>query len=54
MCCEETDRARQWKNDELSTQQERNLANASRLLTQILDLLNKVNSFADAGGLLRS
>ena len=42
--CEETDRARQARIDELSLHQERNPTSVSRLLTQIQDFLNKVNS----------
>ena len=48
ICCEETDRARQLRIDELSTQQERNPRTVSQLLTQIQDLQNNVNSVADA------
>ena len=44
----ETDRARQLRIDELSLQQERNPTTESRLLTQIQDLQNKVNSLSDA------
>ena len=46
ICCEETDRARQLRIDELYMQQERNPypTTLSQLLTQILDLQNKVNS----------
>ena len=47
-CCEEADRARQERIDELSMHQERNLATVSQLLAQIQDLHNKVNSLADA------
>ena len=47
ICCEETDRARQWKIEEFSTQQERNPSSVSQLLTQIQDLQNKVNSSTD-------
>ena len=46
--CEEADRARQARNDELSLRQERNPTTASQLLTQIQDLQNKVNSLSDA------
>ena len=46
-CCEETDRARQARIDELSMHQERNPKTASQLLTQIRDLQNKVNSLSD-------
>ena len=48
ICCEETDRARQWKIDEISMQQDRNPSTMSQLLTQIQDLQNKVNSLNDA------
>ena len=47
-CCEETDRARQARNDELSMHQERNPTTESQLLAQIQDLQNKVNSLSDA------
>ena len=46
MCCEETDRARQLRIDELSMQQERNPSTVSQLLIQ--DLQNKVTSLTDA------
>ena len=48
ICCEETDRARQARIDELSVHQERNPATVSQLLTQIRELQNKVNSLSDA------
>ena len=48
ICCEETDRARQAKIDELSMHQERNPTTVSQLLTQIQDLQNKVNSLSEA------
>ena len=48
ICCEETDRARQLKMDELSMQQVRNPTAVSQLLTQIQDVQNKVNSLSDA------
>ena len=38
ICCEETDRARQLRIDELSVQEERDLDAVSRLLTQSQDL----------------
>ena len=47
ICCKETDRASQARIDELSMHQERNPTTMSQLLTQILDLQNKVNSFPD-------
>ena len=47
ICCEETDRARQARIDELSTHQKRD-ATVSQLLTQNQDLQNKVNSLSDA------
>ena len=47
-CCEEADPARQARIDELSMHQERNPTTVSQLLTQILDLQNKVNSLSDA------
>ena len=37
ICCEETDRARQARLDELSMHQERNLTTVSQLLTQTED-----------------
>ena len=51
ICCEETDRARQLRIDELSMQQERNPTTVSQRLTQIQDLQNKANSLANAGEL---
>ena len=48
ICCEETDRARQLRIDELSVQQERSPSTVSQLLTQIQDLHNKMRSLADA------
>ena len=48
ICREETDRARQWRIDELSMQQERNPSTVSQLLTQIQDFHKKVNSLTDA------
>ena len=47
ICCEEADRARQARIDELSLRQERNPTTVSQLLTQIQDLQNKVNSLSD-------
>ena len=47
-CCEEADRARQARIDELSMHQERNPTTVSHLLTQIQDLQNKVNSLSHA------
>ena len=46
--CEETDRARQARIDELSLHQDRNPTTASHLLIQIQDLQNKLNSLSDA------
>ena len=48
ICCEESRRARQARNDELSLHQERNPTTVSQLLTQIRELQNKVNSLSDA------
>ena len=48
ICCEEPDRARQARIDELSMHQERNPTTVSQLLTQIQELQNKVNSLSDA------
>ena len=45
ICCEEADRARQARIEELSEQQERNPITAR---TQLQDLQNKVYSLADA------
>ena len=42
-CCEQVDRARQAKNDELSVHQERNPTTVSQMMAQIRDLQNKVN-----------
>ena len=48
ICCEETDRARQARIDELLAHQEKNRLIVSQLLTQIKNLQNKVNSLSDA------
>ena len=48
ICCEETDRARQARIDELSMQQKRNPATASQLLTKIRIKRTKANSLSDA------
>ena len=48
MCCEESNRARHARNDELFMHQESNLTTVSRLLTQIRDSQNKINSLSDA------
>ena len=48
ICCEETDRARQARIDELSVQQQRNPTIVIQLLTQSQDLQNKENSLSDA------
>ena len=48
ICCEETDRARQLRIDELSMQEERNPTTVSQLLTQIQDSQNEVNSLCVA------
>ena len=45
---EEKEKARQCRNNELSMHQERDPSTVSRLLTQIQDLQDKVNSLADA------
>ena len=47
ICCEETDRARQPRIDELSMPQKRGLTTASQLLTQIQDLQNKEKSLSN-------
>ena len=54
ICCEETDRARQARIDELSMHQERNRATVSQLLTQNQDFQNKAKSLSDAREFLRS
>ena len=54
ICCEETNRARQARIDELSMHQERNPTTVSQLLTQIQDLQNKVNFLSDAIDFFRS
>ena len=48
ICCEETDRARQARIDELSMHQERNPTTVSQLLAQNQDLQNKVSSLSAA------
>ena len=50
ICCEETDRARQARIDELSMQQERNSTTVSQLMTQIRELQNKVNFLSETKG----
>ena len=47
ICCEETDRARQARIDEMFVHQKRDRASVSQLLIQILDEQNKLNSFTD-------
>ena len=47
-CCEEKDRARQARSDELSMQQGRNPTTVSQMMAQILELQNKANSLSDA------
>ena len=54
ICCEETDRARQARIDELFMHQEKNPTTVSQLLTQIRDLRNKVNSMPETIEFLRS
>ena len=54
ICCEETNRVRHLKTDELFMQQEKNRTAVSQLLTQIGDLQNKVNSLSDAREVSRS
>ena len=49
ICCEETQRARRLRIDELSMQQERNPTTVSQLLTWMQDSQNRVNSLSDAG-----
>ena len=48
VCCEETDRARQAKIDELSMHQERNPPTVSQLMDQTQELQNNVTSLSDA------
>ena len=45
ICCEEADRARQARSDELSMQQNRNPTTVSQMMAQIRELQNNVNSF---------
>ena len=47
ICCEEADRARQARSDELSMQQERNPTTVSQMIAQIRELQNKVNALSD-------
>ena len=54
ICCEETERARQLRIDDLSMQQERNPSIVRKLLTQIQDLQKKVNSLERRKRILRS
>ena len=48
ICCEEANRARQARSDELSMQQERNPTTVCQMLPQIRELQNKVKSLSDA------
>ena len=48
ICCEETDRARQVRIDEMSVQHVRDPTSVTQLVTQIQDLQNKVNSLSEA------
>ena len=54
ICCEETDRARRVRIDDLSMQQKMNPTTVSQLLTQIQDLQDQVNSLIEAREFLRS
>ena len=47
-CCEESDRARQAKLDELSVMQQRDPQTVSQLLAQMRESQDKVNSLSDA------
>ena len=47
-CCEESDRARQAKLDELSMMQQRDPQTVSQLLAQMRESQDKVNSLSDA------
>ena len=47
-CCQESDKARQAKFDELSTKQQRNPQTVSQLTAPIRELQYKVNSLCDA------
>ena len=51
ICCEEADRARQARSDELSVQRETIPAAVSQMMAQTRELQNKVNSLSDAGEL---
>ena len=53
-CCEETDRAGQARIDEMSMHQERNPTTVSKLMAQIRESQNRVNSLSDAKEFLRS
>ena len=48
ICCEETDRTRQARIDELSLHREKDTATVGQQMTQIQDLQNKVNSLSAA------
>ena len=48
VCCEDADRARQARIDELSVHQERNLTTVSQSIAQIPELKNILNSLSDA------
>ena len=48
ICCEERDRARQLRIDELSVQQEENPSTVNLLLARIQEIQDKVNSLNDA------
>ena len=48
ICCEEANRARQARRDELSMQQERNPTTVSQMMARIRELQNNVNSLSDA------
>ena len=54
ICCEEADRARQARSDELSVQQERNPTTVSQMMAKIRELQNNVNSLSDVREFLRS
>ena len=48
ICCEETNRARQLRIDELSMQQERNPSTVNQLMAQIQEMQDKATSLSDA------
>ena len=53
ICCEEAERARQLKIDELSIQQREYPSTVNQLLVQIQDVQDKVNFLSDARTILK-